>query len=152
MPELLDRLKEDIKTAMKARDTETLTTMRMLHSSIKNQAIEVQRELTDEEIIEVLAKEAKKRRQSAQAYDDANRPELADKERAEIELIQNYLPKALTDAEVATIIDEVIAETGAESRRDMGKVMGPVVARTKGRYDASKIKDIVLRRLDSGAS
>ena len=148
MSEKLEALKDDIKTAMKARETEKLTTLRMLLSSIKNHAIEVQRELTDEDITEVLAKEAKKRRQSAEAYDDAGREELAEKERREIEWIKEYLPAQLTDQEVEVIVDEVIAATGAESRRDMGKVMGQVVPKVKGRYDASKIKDIVLAKLN----
>lgn len=148
MSEKLEMLKGDIKTAMKARETEKLTTLRMLHSSIKNHAIEVQRELTDEDITDVLAKEAKKRRQSAQAYDEAGREELAEKERREIEWIKAYLPAQLSDEEVAAIVDEAIAATGAESRRDMGKVMGQVVPKVKGRYDATKIKDIVLGKLN----
>ncbi len=147
MSETLDLLKEDIKTAMRARETEKLTTLRMLHSSIKNQGIELQRELTDEDVTKVLAKEVKKRRQSAEAFDEGDRPEMAAKERREIEWIQKYLPEPLTDEDVAKIVDEVIADTGAESRRDMGKVMGAVVPKIKGRYDASKVKDIVLDKL-----
>lgn len=147
MTEKLEALKADIKTAMKARETEKLTTLRMLHSSIKNHAIEVQRELTDEDITEVLSKEAKKRRQSAEAFEDAGRTELAEKEIREIEWIQAYLPAQLSDEEMAAIVEEAIASTGAESRRDMGKVMGAVVPQVKGRYDGSKIKDIVLGKL-----
>lgn len=147
MSETLDLLKEDIKTAMRARETEKLTTLRMLHSSIKNQGIELQRELTDEDVTKVLAKEVKKRRQSAEAFDEGDRPEMAAKERREIEWIQKYLPEPLTDEDVAKIVEEVIADTGAESRRDMGKVMGAVVPKIKGRYDASKVKDIVLDKL-----
>lgn len=147
MSEKLDALKADIKTAMKARETEKLTTLRMLHSSLKNFAIDAQRDITDEDVSEVLAKEVKKRRQSAEAYDEAGRDELAQKERREIEWIQTYLPAQLTDAEVEAMIDEIITQTGAETRRDMGKVMGAVVPRVKGRYDASKIKDLVLSKL-----
>ncbi len=148
MSEILDTLKEDIKDAMRARDTERLSTLRMLHSSIKNRAIDQRKDLSDEDVTEVLTKEAKKRRQSAEAYEDGNRPELAEKERNELEIIKGYLPEPLTDEEVAEIIDEVIEATGAESRREMGKVMGAVIPRIKGRYDASKVKDIVLEKLD----
>ena len=148
MSEILDTLKEDIKDAMRARDTERLSTLRMLHSSIKNRAIDQRKDLSDEDVTEVLTKEAKKRRQSAEAYEDGNRPELAEKERNELEIIKGYLPEPLTDEEVAEIIDEVIEATGAESRREMGKVMGAVIPRIKGRYDASKVKDVVLEKLD----
>lgn len=148
MSDILEKLKEDIKTAMKARDTETLSTLRMVHSSIKNQAIDLQRDLSDDDVIKVLAKEAKKRRQSAQAFREGDRQELADKEMAELEVIQKYLPPQLDDDEVAAIVDDVIEKTGATSRRDMGKVMGQVIPQVKGRYDASKVKDIVLEKLE----
>ena len=147
MSEILESLKADIKTAMKARDTETLSTLRMVHSSIKNQAIDQRRELSDDEIIKVLAKEAKKRRQSAEAFEKGGRQEMAEKELQEIKVIQKYLPPQLSDDEVEAIVDEVIEATGAESRAEMGKVMGQVIPRVKGRYDTSKVKDIVLDKL-----
>ena len=147
MSELYDRIKDDIKSAMKAREMENLSTLRMLHSSLKNKAIDQQQELTDEDVIAVLTKEAKKRRQSAEAFDEGDRPELAQKERDELALLQTYLPEPFSDEEVSDIIDEVIEDTGASSRREMGKVMGAVIPQIKGRYDASKIKDIVLEKL-----
>ncbi len=147
MSDLLAAIKEDIKDAMRARDTERLSTLRMVHSSIKNRSIDQSEELSDDDVIAVLAKEAKKRRQSAQAYEDGNRPELAQKERNELEVIKGYLPEPLSDDDVAKIVDEIIADTGATSRREMGKVMGAVIPRIKGRYDASKVKDIVLEKL-----
>ena len=147
MSDLLTAIKEDIKDAMRARDTERLSTLRMVHSSIKNRSIDQSEELSDDDVIAVLAKEAKKRRQSAQAYEDGNRPELAQKERNELEVIKGYLPEPLSDDDVAKIVDEIIADTGATSRREMGKVMGAVIPRIKGRYDASKVKDIVLEKL-----
>ena len=147
MTELAQRMKEDLKTAMKARDTERVSTLRMVQSSIKNRDIELDRDLTDDDVIQILTKEAKKRRQSAEAYDEGDRPELAEKERRELAIIQQYLPEPLSDEEVAELIDDVIADTGAESRRDMGKVMGAVIPQIKGRYDASKVKDIVLDKL-----
>ena len=109
-------------------------------------ALELQRRRRAEFITPIP--KPKKRRQSAEAFAEGGREELAEKERAEIELIKKYLPAQLSDDEVAQIVDEVIASTGAESRRDMGKVMGAVIPRIKGRYDASKVKDIVLDKLD----
>ena len=148
MSELMDRLKEDLKTAMRAREMEKLSTLRMLTASLKNQAIEVRRELNDEDVIDVLTKEAKKRRQAADAYEEAGRAELAEKEARELEWIQAYLPKQLTDEEVGAMIDEIIAEQGIESRRQMGQVMGAVMPRIKGRFDGGRVKDLVLARLD----
>ena len=148
MSQLFQRLKDDIKQAMKDRDTERLSTLRMVHSSLKNKAIDVGHDLDDEEVVEVLAKEAKKRRESVEAYEKGDRPELADKERAELAVIQEYLPEPMTNEEAAELVDEIIDQTGAESRREMGKVMGAIVPKIKGRYDAGKIKDIVLDKLD----
>ncbi len=147
MSELYDELKADIKDAMKARDTDRLATLRMLHSSIKNKSIDVGGELSDDDVISVLAKEAKKRRESAEAFDDGDRPELAQKERDELAIIKDYLPEPLSDEEAAELVDQVIEQTGAEDRSDMGKVMGAVVPQIKGRYDATDIKDIVLDKL-----
>ena len=147
MSELYDELKADIKDAMKARDTDRLATLRMLHSSIKNKSIDVGGDMSDDDVISVLAKEAKKRRESAEAFDDGDRPELAQKERDELAIIKDYLPEPLSDEEAAELVDQVIEQTGAEDRSDMGKVMGAVVPQIKGRYDATDIKDIVLDKL-----
>ncbi|TXD36078.1 GatB/YqeY domain-containing protein [Lujinxingia vulgaris] len=147
MSELFARIKDDVKTAMKARDTERLSTLRMLQSTIKNQEIELKRPLTDDEITDVLATEIKKRRQSAEVYESGGRPELAEKEIQEIEYLQEYLPAQLSDDEAGAIVADAIAEVGAESRKDMGKVMGVVIPKLKGVYDTSKVKDLVLARL-----
>ena len=147
MSELYDELKADIKDAMKARDTDRLATLRMLHSSIKNKSIDVGGDMSDDDVISVLAQEAKKRRESAEAFDDGDRPELAQKERDELAIIKEYLPEPLSDQEAADLVDQVIEQTGAEDRSDMGKVMGAVVPQIKGRYDATDIKDIVLDKL-----
>lgn len=141
------KMKEDMKTAMKAREKDRLQTIRMLLSSLKNAEIELQRELTEEDILDVLSTEAKKRRESAKAYRDGDRLELAEQEEAELVVIADYLPEPLSDEEVGAIVEEVMAEVGASSKRDMGKVMGPVMARVKGRFDGSRVKDIVLAKL-----
>ena len=141
------RMKEDMKTAMKAREKDRLQTIRMLLSSLKNAEIELQRELTEEDILNVLTTEAKKRRESAKAYRDGDRVELAEIEEAELVVLGGYLPEPLSDEEVGAIVEEVMAEVGASSRKDMGKVMGPVMQRVKGRFDGSRVKDIVTSKL-----
>lgn len=141
------QLNEDMKNAMRAREADKLMTIRMLISVLKNKKIELRRDLTEEEIVDSLATEVKKRRDAIELYTKGDRPELAAKEEAEIVIIQAYLPTQLTDEEVAAMVDEAIATTGAESKKDMGKVMGVVVPQTKGRYDGSKIKNLVMAKL-----
>lgn len=141
------RLKDDMKTAMKARAKDRLLTIRMLISSLNNAKIDLQRDLTEDDILGVFSTEAKKRRESAKAYRDGDRSELADKEDAELLIIAEYLPEQLSDEEVGTIVETVIAEVGATSKRDMGKVMGKVIAQVKGRFDGARVKDIVLSKL-----
>ena len=119
----------------------------MLISSLDNARIELQRDLTEEDILEVLATEAKKRRESSQAYREGNRAELADKEDAELEVINEYLPEQLSDEEVGQLVEQTIAEVGASSKRDMGKVMGQVIPQVKGRFDGNRVKEIVLAKL-----
>lgn len=140
-------MQEDMKTAMRARDSERLGAIRLLISSIKNKKIDLRRDLTEEEILEVLATESKKRRESAEAYRNGDRLELAEKEEFELTVIANYLPEPLTDDEVNAMIDAAIADSGATTKRDMGKVMGQVMPQTKGRFDGSKIKDMVMAKL-----
>lgn len=143
----MEQMTADMKAAMKAKESEKLGTIRMLLSSLKNAQIESGGELSEDEIIGVLSTEAKKRREAAQAYREGDRDELADKEEAELEVVESYLPKQLTDDEIGELVDEVIEETGASTRADMGKVMGPMMAKVKGRADGSKVKDIVMAKL-----
>lgn len=141
------RLQTDMKEAMKARDAERLSTIRMLISSLKNKQIDLRRDLTEDEIVTVLATEAKKRREAADSFRSGNRDELADKEEAELVVIEGYLPKQLTEDEVGAIVDELIASTGAQQKSDMGKVMGPLMGRIKGQFDGGRAKDIVMSKL-----
>lgn len=141
------QIKSDMKTAMKARDAERLGAIRLLISALNNQQIEVQRDLTEDDILGVLATEAKKRRESADSFREHDRIELAEKEEAELAVIEAYLPKQLTDDEVGAIIDELIASSGAAGPSDMGRVMGPLMGRIKGRFDGARAKDLVLAKL-----
>lgn len=147
MSTTLEQLKTDMKAAMRARESQKLQTIRSLISSLQNAAIAKGGELDADDTLGVLSTEAKKRRESIDAYTQAGRAELAEQEAAELAVIQEYLPRPLTDEEAAAIIDEVIAQTGASSKGDMGKVMGAAMPRLKGRYDGSKVKDIVLGKL-----
>ena len=149
MSELKDRLRADMTTAMKSRETERLSTLRMALTAVTNAEVagDEARELSDDEVIAVLEREAKKRRESAEAYDEAGRPELAAKERTEAEIIAEYLPAQLTDDEIEEIVRDAIAETGATSMRDMGKVMKIVQARTKGRAEGSRLAGVVRGHL-----
>lgn len=143
----LEQLNTDMKAAMRAREKQKLQTIRSLIASLKNAAISKGDDLSEDDILGILSTEAKKRRESRDAFIEAERPELAEQESAELLVIQDYLPKALTDEEAAALVDEVIAQTGASSKADMGKVMGAVMPKLKGRYDGSKVKDIVLKKL-----
>ena len=145
--ETLQQMKADMKAAMKAREKEKLQTIRTLLSSLKNARIDKGEDLDEDDIVSVLSTEAKKRREAAEAYSEGGRAELAEKEEAELEVIEEYLPPQMTDDEAEALVDEAIETTGASSKADMGKVMGFVMPKVKGRYDGSKVKDIVLGKL-----
>ncbi len=147
MATILEQIQEDTKDAMRARDTEKTTTLRMLASSIKNRAIELRRDLDDEEAVGILTTEAKKRREAAAAYHTGDRQELAEKEERELEMIQKYLPTQLTDEEASKVVAETIVEVGAESRKDMARVMGAVMPKLRGIYEGSRVKDLVMQQL-----
>jgi hypothetical protein len=146
-PETLQQLKSDMKSAMKAKRKEELSTIRQLLSSLNNKKIDGGGELSDDDVIEVLSKEAKQRKESIEAYREGDREDLAEKEEAELEVVERYLPEPLTDEEVGEMVDEIIDQTGAESPGDMGRVMGQIMPKVKGRYEGSKVKDIVLDKL-----
>ena len=145
--ETIQQMKTDMKAAMKAREKGKLQAIRTLLSSLNNARIEKGSDLDEDDVISVLSTEAKKRREAAQAYEEGGRQELADKEKRELDVIQEYLPPQLTDQEVEELVDQAIEKTGASSKADMGKVMGFVMPKVKGRYEGSKVKDIVLGRL-----
>jgi uncharacterized protein YqeY len=149
MSELKSRLKADLNTAMKARDEVTLATVRMALTAVTNEEVagKTARELSDDEVLKVLAREAKKRRESAEAYDAAGRTELADRERAEGEVLDRYLPAQLGDDELSALVRGAIAESGASSPQQMGAVMKIVQPKVAGRADGKRISDEVRRQL-----
>jgi uncharacterized protein YqeY len=144
MAELKDRLQSDLTESIKARDEVRSGTIRMVLSAITNEEVSGKeaRELTDDDVITVLGREAKKRREAAEAYDDAGRAELADKERAELVVIEGYLPAQMSDEELTAIVEAAVSEVaaaGAEGGRAMGAVMKIVQPKVKGRADGSVV-------------
>lgn len=147
MGQLTEQIRTELTAAMKARDAERLSTLRMLQSAFKYQQIESGHELSDEEAMAVIRKAVKQRQDSIEQFTKGNRPELAEKERREMELLKTWLPPELTDEEIETGIREIVASTGAQSKKDMGKVMKEASAKYKGRVDGRKIQEIVARLL-----
>ncbi len=150
MSELSQQITEDMKTAMRGKDALTLNTVRMLKSAVKNAAIEkggADAELTDPEIIAVIRKEVKKRQDSAEQFEKGGRPELVEKENEEIAVLNKYLPQALTEEELAKLVDEAVAEVGATSRKEMGQVMKLLQETTGGRADGKALSQAVMAKL-----
>jgi hypothetical protein len=149
MPELKDRLHADLNTAMKARDELTTATLRMALTAVTTEEVagKSARELSDDEVLRVLGKEAKKRREAAEAFAAAGRDELAARERAEGEVLDGYLPAQLDDAELAELVRAAVAEAGATAPNQMGAVMKIVVPKVAGRADGKRVSDEVRRQL-----
>lgn len=142
-----NQLNEDMKTAMKAQDKFRLSTIRMLRAAIKDKEIELGHELDEGECIAVLSRLLKQRKDAANQYGDAGRHDLEEKELAEAEIIQGYLPEQLGDDELAAMVSQAIADSGAASMRDMGKVMAAVREKAQGRADMGKLSALVKAKL-----
>jgi uncharacterized protein YqeY len=146
-PTLKIQVHEQMTAALRAGEKVRLGALRMLASSITNREKEVMRELSDDEVREVAGKEVKRRTESIEAFESAGRTELAEKERAEREVLQPFAPEQLSDAAVDALIDEAMSATGATSMQEMGKVMGAVMASAKGKVDGSVVQQKVRERL-----
>lgn len=147
MGALTDKIRADMTAAMKAQEKDRLSTIRMLQSAIKNEQINSGHELSDEEAMSVIRKAVKQRQDSIEQYTNAGRTELAEKERVEMDLLKAYLPAELSEEELEAGMREIIASTGAQSKKDLGKVMKEATARYKGRADGKKIQELVARLL-----
>lgn len=149
---LKEQLRADMTSAMKARDELRTGTLRMVLTAVTNEEVagKTARELSDEEVVTVIGREAKKRREAAEAFDGAGRAELADKERAEGAILDEYLPAQLGDDEIATIVSEAIASTGAAGPQAMGQVMKVVQPKIAGQAEGGRVAAEVRRQL--GAS
>jgi uncharacterized protein YqeY len=144
---LSERLNEDMKQAMKSKDKFKLSTIRMVRSTIKNLEIELKRDLDDNELLDILSREIKQRKDALQEFEKAGRDELAESNRAEIEILSQYLPAQLTEEEIKVIVQQTIQETGASSKADMGKVMAALMPKVKGRADGKLVNQTVQQFL-----
>lgn len=149
MPTLKTRLHDDLNTAMKARDELTTATLRMALTAVTTEEVagKQARELSDDEVLKVLARESKKRREAATAFDGAGRTELADRERAEGGVLEQYLPAQLADDKLAELVRAAVTESGATGPQQMGAVMKIVQPRVAGRADGKRVSDEVRRQL-----
>ena len=144
---LRDQLTEDIKSAMKARETERLNALRLLSAAVKQREVDERITLDDAAVVAVIEKMIKQRKDSISQYEKAQRQDLADKEKYEISVIEAYMPQQLSQAEVDAIVAEAIAATGAKSAADMGKVMGVVKPKLAGRADMGRVSGLVKAKL-----
>ena len=144
---LLERIQEDVKAAMRARDRERLGVLRQITAAIKQREVDERRQLDDAEVIATLERMRKQRRESIAQYEKAGREDLVQKERLEIEIIESYLPEPLGEEEIATLVEQAMAEAGATSLRDMGKVMGLLKPRLQGRADMGRVSALVRQKL-----
>ena len=141
------QISEDMKNAMRAKDTARLGAIRLLLAAIKQREVDERIELDDAAVVGVIEKMLKQRRDSIAAYESANRTDLADVEKFEVTVLQVYLPQQLTEDEIAVIVDKVIAETGASGAKDMGKVVGAVKPLVAGKADMAKVSGLIKARL-----
>ena len=144
---LLGRLNDDMKQAMKNKQKEKLTVIRMVKAALQNEGIKLQHTLTEEEELTVLAREVKQYKDSLLEFKKAGREDLVDKLQSEIQILSAYLPEQLTEEELADIIKQVISEVGATSKADMGKVMTAVMPKVKGKTDGSQVNKLVIQLL-----
>ncbi|HAQ08703.1 MAG TPA: hypothetical protein DCR24_14780 [Bacillus bacterium] len=145
---LLERLNNDMKQAMKNKEKDRLTTIRMIKASLQNEAIKFGRqELTEEEELTVLSREVKQRKDSLQEFEKAGRQDLVEKIQTELKHVEVYMPQQLSEEEVAGIVKEAIAETGAASKADMGRVMAVIMPKVKGKADGSLVNKLVQQHL-----
>lgn len=148
MSALLAQIKDSMKEAMRAKEKERLTAIRMLLAQIKQVEVDQRIEVGDADILAILDKMIKQRRDSIAQFESAGRTELAENEKSEIEALQEFMPQALSEAEIAEMIDAALAESGAESMRDMGKVMAILKPQMQGRADMGAVSGLVKAKLN----
>lgn len=149
MSGIKDRINGDVKQAMRDKDRDKLSVLRMITAAIKQREVDERVELDDAGVLAVLDKLARQHRESIHQFQDAGREDLADKERHELGVLQAYLPEPLSDAEIERLVDEAIAQSGAASVRDMGKVMAALKPRVRGRADMAAVGERVKSRLST---
>lgn len=146
---LLEQLDQDMKTALKNKEKTRLSVIRLLKAALKNEEIKLKRTLTEEEIVTVLSREMKQRKESLEEFTKAGRDDLIQQLKEEMEILQAYLPEQLSEDELKRLISQTIAETGASSMADMGKVMGAIMPKVRGRADGALVNRLVREMLSS---
>ena len=149
MAEIKDRINDDVKAAMRSKDKERLGALRLIQAAFKQKEVDERIELNDEQTLAILDKMAKQHRDSIDQFKKANRDDLVEVEQKELNIIEEYLPAQLSDDEINTLIEGAISETGAESMKDMGKVMGILKGQLQGRADMGKVSGLIKSRLNS---
>jgi uncharacterized protein len=144
---LLERLNSDIKQAMKNKEKDKLSVIRMIKASIQNEALKTGNEISEEEELTVLSREVKQRKDSLHEFDKAGREDLVEKIRTELQYVELYMPKQLSEEEVSEIVKQAISETGASSKAEMGKVMAVIMPKVKGKADGSLVNKLVQQHL-----
>ncbi len=144
---LFEKINSDLVTAMKAKNEAAVSALRMLKSALKYKEVDLKRDLTDEEVIEVLGKQAKQRKESIEGFEKGGRAESAKNEKAELALIESYLPAALSEEELVKLVEEAVKATGAAGPKEMGKVMGWLTPKLKGKADMGKVSALVKTKL-----
>lgn len=147
MSELKGRITDAVKDAMRAGEKDRLGVLRMVSAAIKQVEVDERKELTDEDVLAILSKMVKQRREAEEQYEQAGRDELAAREKTEIDIISEFLPQPLSDDEIEQIVDAAIAETGAASIKEMGKVMGVVKPKVQGRADLGQVSGRIKAKL-----
>ncbi len=140
---LADRLTDDMKQAMKGKDKLRLSVIRMVRAAIKNREIDSASPLTEDDVIAIVRKELKQRRDSLLAFESAGRTDLADEAKAEISILESYLPQQFSESEVRALVEESIASIGAKGKSDIGKVMSDLMPKLRGRADGKMVQQIV---------
>jgi len=143
-----EQIEKDFIEAFKAKEEKVKSVLGMIKAALKNKEIEIQKELSNDDVMDVLSKEAKKRKESAQAYKDGGRKDLADQEISEYEVLKKYLPEELSEDAVRDIVKTTISETGATSPADMGKVIGAVMSKVKNQADGGLVSKLVKEELN----
>ena len=147
MSELKQRITDDMKSAMKAKDKQALKAVRMILEAIKKKEIDERKDLDDAQVMTVIQKMVKQRKDSISQFSDAGRTDLVEIEEAELEIINNYMPEQLSDEEVALVVDKAINDSGANSMKDMGKLMGMLKVQLQGKADMSLVSQLIKSRL-----
>ncbi|MCG8378941.1 MAG: GatB/YqeY domain-containing protein [Proteobacteria bacterium] len=147
MADIKDQINEDVKTAMRGKDKERLAALRLIQAAFKQKEVDERIELNDEQTIAILDKMAKQHRDSIDQFKQAGRDDLVNKEQFELDIIEAYLPEQLSEYEIKQMIEQAISDTGAETMKDMGKVMGVLKGKLQGRADMGKVSGLIKSRL-----